>query len=41
LVNGRRINSCLALAVMQDGKKVTTIEGLGTVEKLHPCRKLL
>jgi xanthine dehydrogenase YagT iron-sulfur-binding subunit len=30
LVNGRRINSCLALAVMQDGTKVTTIEGLAT-----------
>ena len=33
LVEGRRINSCLALAVMQDGNQVTTIEGLGPVRK--------
>ena len=38
LVDGMRINSCLALAVMQDGKSVTTIEGLGTVESLHPLQ---
>jgi xanthine dehydrogenase YagT iron-sulfur-binding subunit len=30
LVNGRRINSCLTLAVMHDGDSVSTIEGLGT-----------
>ena len=30
LVDGRRINSCLTLAVMKDGAKVTTIEGLAT-----------
>src|SRR5262249_60906895 len=35
LVNGRRINSCLALAVMQDGAKSTTIEGLSRVESIH------
>src|SRR5262249_10521974 len=35
LVNGRRINSCLTLAVMQDGAKVTTIEGLATDDTLH------
>jgi len=35
LVDGRRINSCLTLAVMQQGKRITTIEGLGTPEKLH------
>jgi xanthine dehydrogenase YagT iron-sulfur-binding subunit len=35
LVDGRRINSCLTLAVMQQGKAITTIEGLGTPEKLH------
>ena len=35
LVNGERINSCLSLAVMHDGDEVTTIEGVGTVEKLH------
>ncbi|MBN9414127.1 aldehyde dehydrogenase iron-sulfur subunit [bacterium SCN 62-11] len=38
LVNGRRINSCLTLAVMHEGDKVTTIEGLGTPEKLHPMQ---
>ena len=35
LVGGRRINSCLSLAVMHDGDHVTTIEGLGTPDKLH------
>jgi xanthine dehydrogenase YagT iron-sulfur-binding subunit len=38
LVNGHRINSCLSLAVMHDGDEVTTIEGLGTPEKLHPMQ---
>jgi xanthine dehydrogenase YagT iron-sulfur-binding subunit len=38
LVDGRRINSCLTLAVMQNGKRVTTIEGLGTPEQLHPMQ---
>jgi xanthine dehydrogenase YagT iron-sulfur-binding subunit len=38
LVNGVRINSCLSLAVMHDGDEVTTIEGLGTVEALHPLQ---
>jgi xanthine dehydrogenase YagT iron-sulfur-binding subunit len=38
LVNGVRINSCLSLAVMHDGDEVTTIEGVGTVEKLHPLQ---
>ena len=38
LVNGRRINSCLTLAVMHEGDKVTTIEGLGTPENLHPMQ---
>ncbi|WP_343731445.1 aldehyde dehydrogenase iron-sulfur subunit PaoA [Duganella sp.] len=38
IVNGRRINSCLSLAVMHDGDKVTTIEGLGTPDKLHPMQ---
>lgn len=38
IVNGRRINSCLSLAVMHDGDKVTTVEGLGTPEKLHPMQ---
>ena len=39
LVDGTRINSCLALAVMQDGKSVTTVEGLGTTENLHPMQE--
>lgn len=39
LVDGRRINSCLALAVMQDGRSVTTIEGLATGDTLHPMQR--
>ena len=39
LVNGRRINSCLTFAVMQDGAKVTTIEGLATDSKLHALQQ--
>ncbi len=39
LVDGTRINACLALAVMQDGKQITTIEGLGTVAALHPMQE--
>jgi xanthine dehydrogenase YagT iron-sulfur-binding subunit len=35
LVNGRRINSCLTLAVMHEGDKITTIEGLGTPKNMH------
>jgi xanthine dehydrogenase YagT iron-sulfur-binding subunit len=38
MVNGRRVVSCLTLAVMQHGASVTTIEGLGTPEKLHPMQ---
>ncbi|MDB5468756.1 MAG: (2Fe-2S)-binding protein [Caulobacter sp.] len=38
IVEGRRINSCLTLAVMHDGDKVTTIEGLGTPGDLHPMQ---
>ena len=38
IVEGRRINSCLSLAVMHDGDKFTTIEGLGTPDKLHPMQ---
>ncbi len=38
IVNGERINSCLTLAVMHDGDEVTTIEGLGTPDKLHPMQ---
>ncbi|MBB3020914.1 xanthine dehydrogenase YagT iron-sulfur-binding subunit [Microvirga lupini] len=38
LVDGRRINSCLTLAVMHQGDTVTTIEGLGTPDNLHPMQ---
>jgi xanthine dehydrogenase YagT iron-sulfur-binding subunit len=38
LVDGRRINSCLTLAVMKDGADVTTVEGLATGEALHPVQ---
>jgi len=38
IVGGRRINSCLSLAVMHDGDEITTIEGLGTPHKLHPMQ---
>jgi xanthine dehydrogenase YagT iron-sulfur-binding subunit len=39
LVDGRRINSCLTLAVMKDGASVTTIEGLATNGTLHPLQQ--
>jgi xanthine dehydrogenase YagT iron-sulfur-binding subunit len=38
LVDGRRINACLTLAVMHPGARVTTIEGLGTPERMHPMQ---
>ena len=38
LVDGQRINSCLSLAVMHEGSKVTTIEGLGAPDDLHPMQ---
>jgi len=38
LVDGRRTVSCLSLAVMHPGAKVTTIEGLGTPQRLHPMQ---
>lgn len=37
-VNGRRVNSCLSLALMHDEEEITTIEGLGTPESLHPMQ---
>ena len=37
-VNGRRVNSCLSLAVMHAGEKITTIEGLGSPESMHPMQ---
>jgi xanthine dehydrogenase YagT iron-sulfur-binding subunit len=39
LVDGKRINSCLTLAVMQNGREVTTIEGLATADALHPMQQ--
>jgi xanthine dehydrogenase YagT iron-sulfur-binding subunit len=38
IVDGQRINSCLSLAVMHDGGSVTTIEGVGTPDNLHPMQ---
>ncbi len=38
IVGGERINSCLSLAVMHQGDEITTIEGLGNPEKLHPMQ---
>jgi len=38
LVDGRRILSCLSLAVMYEGATITTIEGLGTPTRLHPMQ---
>ena len=38
IVDGRRINSCLTLAVMHEGDSITTIEGLGTPDNLHPMQ---
>ncbi|MGH9583672.1 MAG: 2Fe-2S iron-sulfur cluster-binding protein, partial [Bryobacteraceae bacterium] len=38
LLDGRRVHSCLTLAVMQDGSQITTIEGLAKNGKLHPIQ---
>jgi xanthine dehydrogenase YagT iron-sulfur-binding subunit len=38
IAGGRRINSCLTLAVMNEGARITTIEGLGTPANLHPMQ---
>ena len=38
LINGRRVVSCLTLAVMHRNDRITTIEGLGTPERLHPMQ---
>jgi xanthine dehydrogenase YagT iron-sulfur-binding subunit len=37
-LNGRRVNSCLSLALLHDGSEITTIEGLGTPDALHPMQ---
>jgi xanthine dehydrogenase YagT iron-sulfur-binding subunit len=39
LVDGERINSCLALAIQYEGRSITTIEGLGTNGSLHPLQE--
>ncbi|GLK56216.1 xanthine dehydrogenase YagT iron-sulfur-binding subunit [Methylopila capsulata] len=39
LVNGRRVNACLQLAVMNDGAEITTIEGVGQPDALHPLQE--
>jgi xanthine dehydrogenase YagT iron-sulfur-binding subunit len=39
IVDGRRINSCLALAISHDGANVLTIEGVADGEKLHPVQE--
>ncbi|MBJ6121769.1 aldehyde dehydrogenase iron-sulfur subunit PaoA [Sphingomonas mollis] len=38
MVDGQRINSCLSLAVMHQGDRITTIEGLGQPDRLHPMQ---
>ena len=38
MVNGRRINSCLTLAMMHERDRITTIEGIGNAETLHPVQ---
>ena len=38
-VDGKRVLSCLSLAVMQNGKKITTIEGLAKGDQLHPMQE--
>ncbi|MGH6646611.1 aldehyde dehydrogenase iron-sulfur subunit PaoA [Aquabacterium sp.] len=38
IADGRRINACLSLAVMHEGSQVTTIEGLGNPQRLHPLQ---
>jgi len=37
-INGRRVNSCLTLAAMHEGDEITTIEGLGQPDNLHPMQ---
>ena len=39
LVDGRRVNACLTLAVMSDGREVTTVEGLASGDRLHPLQQ--
>jgi xanthine dehydrogenase YagT iron-sulfur-binding subunit len=39
LVDGKRINSCLTMAVMKDGAEITTVEGLAKGDELHPLQQ--
>ncbi|MEK1889317.1 MAG: (2Fe-2S)-binding protein [Phyllobacterium sp.] len=39
LIDGKRINSCLVLAVSRDGAEITTIEGIGSPDKRHPVQE--
>ena len=39
LLDGKRINSCLSLAVMHDGSEITTIEGIANGDELHPVQQ--
>lgn len=39
LIDGRPVNSCLILAALVQGKEITTIEGVGTPENLHPIQR--
>ncbi len=39
LIDGRSVNACLALAVMQEGREITTIEGLARDGELHPLQR--
>ena len=39
LIDGRRVNSCLILAIARDGGSVTTIEGLGSPDDMHPMQR--
>jgi carbon-monoxide dehydrogenase small subunit len=39
LLDGRPVNSCLLLAGLVEGREITTIEGIGSVEKLHPIQE--
>lgn len=39
LMDGEPVNSCLTLALQAQGKEITTVRGLGTMEKLHPIQE--
>jgi len=40
IVDGKSVNSCLMLAVQAEGRELTTIEGLATMDRLHPIQKV-